>query len=109
MAAFCAQCGTQLTEGARFCPSCGTAVERSPDAETGASSRAVQSPSRSRSPWKVALLVIGWILAGGMAFGVLSVFSYVVQRNQQPDGGSYAFLFVTGLLIVGLAALSIRR
>ena len=75
--AFCENCGTQLSNGAKFCSSCGK------PAGAGASSTASTPSQTSNATMK-------WILAGGVLLGLLGVgaalyFSHRSSVSQTPE------------------------
>jgi len=67
--AFCSNCGTQLSEGAKFCPKCGTSISPVPNENSGkSSSKRIVIPL-------IALILILAIAGGG----------WYIWKNQSED------------------------
>ena len=82
--AFCENCGTQLSNGAKFCSSCGK------PAGAGASS----TPS---TPSQTSNAKMKWILGGGVLLGLLGVgvalyFSHRASVSQTPEAQAAAII-----------------
>lgn len=90
---YCEHCGAKLSENARFCPTCGSATnEQSPADDQGSTSApGATSCSQADTPRKAigkpvviaASAVAFALIAGGVAFGALSINSPAKPADEQ--------------------------
>ena len=90
---YCEHCGAKLSENARFCPTCGSATnEQSPaDDQESASTSGATSCSQEDTPRKaigkpavIAVSAVAFaLIAGGVAFGALSINSPAKPADEQ--------------------------
>jgi len=111
--AFCANCGTQMADGAAFCPSCGKATGQ---AATGAAVAAQPAPQPPPPPVAANTAVAAEPLAENIA-GMLAYFTIIpaivfllvepYNKNRFVRFHSFQCLFTAGALIVLHIGLSI--
>ena len=115
--AFCANCGTQMADGAAFCPSCGKATgQASAGAAVGAQPAPQQAPPPVAPPVAPNTAATAAPLAENIA-GMLAYFTIIpaivfllvepYNRNRFVRFHSFQCLFTCGALIVIHVGLSI--
>ena len=90
---YCEHCGAKLSENARFCPTCGSATSEQPpaDGQESASASGATSCSQEDTPRKaigkpavIAVSAVAFaLIAGGVAFGALSIRSPAKPADEQ--------------------------
>ena len=90
---YCEHCGAKLSENARFCPTCGSATSEQPpaDGQESASASGATSCSQEDTPRKaigkpavIAVSAVAFaLIAGGVAFGALSISSPAKPADEQ--------------------------
>ena len=90
---YCEHCGAKLSENARFCPTCGSATSEQPpaDGQESASASGATSCSQEDTPRKaigkpavIAVSAVAFaLIAGGVAFGALSIGSPAKPADEQ--------------------------
>ena len=90
---YCEHCGAKLSENARFCPTCGSTTSEQPpaDGQESASASGATSCSQEDTPRKaigkpavIAVSAVAFaLIAGGVAFGALSINSPAKPADEQ--------------------------
>lgn len=90
---YCEHCGAKLSENARFCPTCGNAASEQPladDQDSASISDATPCPQADTprkaigKPTVIAISAVAFaLIAGGVAFGALSINSPVKPADEQ--------------------------
>ena len=90
---YCEHCGAKLSENARFCPTCGSATSEQPPADgqesAGASDatphpQAVAPRKAIGKPAVIAVSAVAFaLIAGGVAFGALSINNQAKPADEQ--------------------------
>lgn len=87
---FCAECGNELEEDARFCTKCGASTDEArtskPESESGTLKAAIEATkhrSRRRVPL-VLLIAFALALVTGVAYAAFWVYTEVVLRRWKP-------------------------
>ena len=90
---YCEHCGAKLSENARFCPTCGSATNEQSPADDQGSASASGATSRSQAdtprkaigkPTVIAISAVAFaLIAGGVAFGALSISSPAKPADEQ--------------------------
>jgi hypothetical protein len=88
MAAFCVNCGAQLSEGAKFCSKCGTTVAPSTPSVTGTAAPSSVAPAAAQGSNTAVKVIIGvlaaFVLVMMLAAGACFYIGYrAKQRIQQ--------------------------
>ncbi len=90
---YCEHCGAKLSENARFCPTCGSAIsEQSPANDQGSAEASGATPHPQADtprkaigkPTVIAISAVAFaLIAGGVAFGALSINSPAKPADEQ--------------------------
>ena len=92
--AFCSNCGTQLSDGAKFCPKCGTPTERTQRASQFDQDNPCDDAEKGIFQYKYTCISVLCFIA------FVFLFLWALAHDSDDGGGLYTY--ISGASIIGI-------
>lgn len=97
--AFCSNCGTQLSDGAKFCPKCGTPTERTQKASQFDQDNPCDDAEKGIFQYKYTCITVLCFIA------FVFLFLWALAHDSDDGGGLYTY--ISGASIIGILVLAL--